>query len=378
MPMFKCVRILFCGFLFCAVPTWAAPVAQTPPEPPKDYHVTWATSLTDSHLVDDLSNQKNQVVLGLLIDFDMEFSDWMSIDLAPNFVAQNGYIQSPNVVDPQTSRIDIINAALNIKPANYFQMSAGSLSERTYHSNIFMSNRSFPAARLVSNIGSPKGDHFYFYAETAIPTSSSISNNASDLNQTPSLNMAGLGGSWGNERTFYWLYGGISAYEFSGMSQDLSTASVLLGNSGVNSSGTTYLFQYQYQGVEANLFWRAHLTRTFAFEIRGSAIENTQAPTQASLGWVVGGGFVYDINRLFEIAPKFEYFSIQSDATVAIYNDEFYNTNRTGYRFELDMKYNRKINLILGYGQRVALQQSASQPGEDVYMLGFETMESKF
>jgi hypothetical protein len=356
----------------------AATETVPPKEPPKDYRLAWSTSLTDQYSIDTLSNQKNEIALGFVLKFDMDFSPWMSINLTPNFVAQNGYIQSPNAVDPQSSRIDILNASLDLKPADFFNLSVGSLSQREYHSSLFMSQRSFPAARIVSNIGAKTNDHFYFFVETAMPTSSSISNNASDLNQTPSLNMGGLGGIWGSERTMFSLLGGISAYQFSGLSQDLSTASVLLGNTGVNTAGTTYLFQYTYQGFDASLAFNARATRSLVLKVWANAVQNSNAPSGSNQGWAAGTGFKYDINRLFQIEPKFEYFQVQSDATVSIYNDEIYNTNRTGYRTELDLKYNRKISLMVQYGQRVAIRLNPSQPSESFYLFGFETTESHF
>ncbi len=349
-----------------------------PTAPQKDYALSWSTSLKADHSLDELSNNKNEIELGLTLKFDLAFSPWMSMNLTPKIIAQNGYIQAPDSVDPAGSRIEIRNASLDLKPSNLFNFSVGSLDQRIYHEAIFMSRRSFPAARLVSRIGDEKKNHLYVFLESAMPTSSSISNNNADLGATPSLNSAGLGFQLGADSVGYTIKSFVNAYQFAGLSRDLSTSSVFLGNSGVNSAGSNYLFKYDYQGFEASFEGKFHLTRPLALGFFADGIENTQAPTGKNLGWNLGGFVKYDFSRSFQVEPRFNYYHMESDATVAVYNDSFINTNREGYVSQVKFYYNQKVQLKISYGQRVPIVLNPSQPSETWYGLGLETENANF
>lgn len=344
----------------------------------KDYQFSWATELYAVHATDELSNQKSEVEMAFLLKFDMNINSWMSLNLTPQFIAQNGYLQAPDVVDPQGSRMEIRNASFDLKPSSFFNASIGSLDQAHLHSDIFMSRRSFPAVRVVSRWGSEKSTHTYVFLESAMPTSTAVSNNSADMGATPSLNMAGIGLQLGGAREGYNIKTFVNAYQFAGLSQDLATASVLLGNSGVNTAGSNYQFRYQYQGYEAGIGGRFQLVRSMSLGAFATGIQNSAAITGHNTGWDTGGSVTYDLNRTLQLEPKFDYYHIESDATVAIYNDPFLNTNREGYRSQLKFHYNHKVQLSLSYGQRVPILANPSQPPETWYGLGLETENAKF
>ena len=355
-----------------------APIDNSPRPSKKDYSATWSTDLEAEQSQDSLSNQLSQVELGLTMTLDMQFSPWMSLNLTPKVVAQNGFIQTPDLVNPDGSRIDIVNASLDFKPSNYFQPSLGSLYQRTFHADIFMSKRSFPALRLLSQVGSEKDSHFYAFAESAIPTSSSLSNNNQDLGSTPSLNTAGVGFQLGSEQKKYLVTGFFNTYQYAGLSQDLATASVLLGNSGISTSGANYDFQFGYQGYEANIDAQFRLLRSTSIDLYASALENTLAPSGQNLGWDAGGSVKYDFSKTLQLEPRFDYYHIEADSTVAVYNDPMMSTNREGYRTQMKFYYNHKVHLNVSYGQRVPIMANPAQPSETWYGLGLETENAKF
>ena len=169
-----------------------------------------------------------------------------------------------------------------------------------------------------------------------------------------------------------------NTFQYSGLSQDLATSSVLLGNTGINTAGSNYTFKYNYAGFEEGFRTAFHIARPVTLEVSAYGVQNSQAPTGQNMGWLAGGCLNYDLSKALRLSPSFSYFHIESDSTVAAYNVNWMNTNREGYRTAMKFHYNRKINFELSYGQRVPLVANPTQPSETWYGLSMETENAKF
>lgn len=211
-----------------------------------------------------------------------------------------------------------------------------------------------------------------------MPTASSMSNNSNDLNQTPSLSMGGIGVDLGSEKEVFNLRAQLNAFQYDGLPTSLATASVLQGNSGTNTTGSDYKFKYQFQGIEALSLAKLTATRNIQVILSAAYLANTQAPVEKNSAWAARSAIQLQATNKIQFIPCFEYYRVESDATIAAYNDVKYQTNRIGYIGGLKIKYNKTVKFEIGAGQRTALIESPSQPSENVYILKVETEDAKF
>jgi hypothetical protein len=349
-------------------------VVTTPPIEKSPYDLSWSTGLAANRSEDDLSNQKNMFYLKFKMTLEMKINNWLSLNLAPKASVQSGYAQAMEQIDPNGSRVDIYNASLDMRPSSYFSSSIGVLNQGTFHDELFISSRAFPALRLQAHASNKK---FYSFIESAMPTTSSMSNNSNDLNQTPSLNMGGLGVDLGSEKDVFNFKAQVNAFQYDGLPTPLATASVLQGNSGTNTTGTDYKFKYQYQGIEAFSIMKLNATRNIQLVLSTAYLTNTQAPVDKNAAWAARGAFHWSATNKMQLIPVFEYYRVESDATIAAYNDVTYQTNRIGYLGGLKIKYNKTVKFEISAGQRAAIIENPSQPSENVYILKVETEDAK-
>jgi hypothetical protein len=325
-------------------------------------------------LADELSNNKNQFNLNIDILFKANFSKWLSLNIRPQIIMQSGYIQSVDVVDPNRSRINLLNASVTLKPLESLQFTVGDLNQSEYHSALLLSDRAFPAVRSLVQYKSTQTELGVF-VESAIPTSQTVSNNSNDLEKTPSLLMAqaffNLKNSieWSNR---------VGYFKYDNLPISISSASTQLGNSGIALSGTDYLFKYQFEGFEAQTKLNIPLSNALNFKVDLSAVQNSKAPTLNNLGWKAATGVDYFASKKITLCPSIQYFRIEEDAVVSIYNSNLFNTNRQGYLASLETRYNGSVSLTLSAGERAALYDHGSmQTREKYFSMMLETQDAK-
>ena len=342
------------------------------------YKTTWSLGMEAAHSDDDLSNQKTQITFGLNLKFDANYKNGISLNLNPKIMAQNGYFQSQEAIDPSGSRIEVKNAALNFTATDALSISLGALNQMVHHDPLFMSDRAFPSLRSIIKSSEKEYHKFSAFIEGAIPTSSSLSNNSNDFTKSPSLVMAGFNYTLGDQNQAVLWSTQLNTYQFKDLPQTVATASVLYGNAGTATSGRDYIFKNEFQGYE--LFSRL-LVQDFketTFDATFAMILNSQASTGSNKGWRISAALGYDLNRRFQIKPGFEYFAIEEDATVAAYNNMFMNTNRIGYVGSLSLVYNKLLKFNLQGGERVPIiDKGTAQPSEKFYLISVETTDAK-
>ncbi|MDD0852736.1 hypothetical protein HBN50_06490 [Halobacteriovorax sp. GB3] len=124
---------------------------------------------------------------------------------------------------------------------------------------------------------------------------------------------------------------GLGHFAYDKLSNEVAYSSLFNGNtiSGVRETGTNFTYNYQGWSYYAD----AALTfRDFAFGAYFAQVENTEAPTGANKGTVVGltGNYYYGSSMHILGAENFE---VESDASVAYYNNKYYgHNNKKGAR----------------------------------------------
>jgi|GEM_PF-4671251 len=388
-PFSRALHLAFCSLVVSA-PTFAAETSSPLPVAPNSsvtqapqsssatnaseaalIGTAWRIDMEALHSQDALSQQRSQFTTSLLFSADFRLAPWLTANLAPRVLAQTGYIQTPDALNPEVSRIEIHNASLQAQPWQILKISLGSLNERDgkLHDPIFMRDISFPALRATLESTSSTRWQALAFVESAIPTSTSLSNNSDDLNSTPTLNTAGLGFHFKSQQSQFESLNRVNYFQFQNLPQTVQTASAILGNTAIATVGADYLLTSKYQGLEvlSRNDWR--LSAKWDGKLWLAGLQNTSAQSGRGLGYRIGSSLGYKMNKDWEVAPEYTFFDIQPDATVATYNALDYNTNRVGYQAGLSFTLKAQYEMFVGYEPRVAVIENPSQPDENFFLM---------
>lgn len=314
-----------------------------------------------------------------LIDFRVAFkvnyklNSSLSMDASPILKFQSGTQQTLNAADTADNRILLGQAALHYSPFSALSLSAGALNQGYFHSSLMVDEIPFPAARV--EIGKREGfSRFSLIAETAIPTSSSLSTNTNEMEATPSLNSAALRFALESSRHQYWrTTAGYFAY--SQLPSSVAAQSYLLGNSVQKISDTEGSFLYRYQGLEAKSEgrWAAfHGVDLFAAI---DYLQNTKAPSGLNRAYQYFAGTEFFFKKSISWSLGAGYFHIEPDATVAYFSaNRYFNTNRVGYYAESYLNFHKdSFRLGLRYTEAEVMFESPVQSRERSVLLRLET-----
>ncbi|GIL18649.1 MAG: hypothetical protein BroJett040_24000 [Oligoflexia bacterium] len=332
--------------------------------------ITWSLSLGGEKRQDEFSNQKSQFSLGLNMQFDFELNSWLSLNVSPLVFSKSGYIQSQDISSAEGSGIELKNAALMIQPYSGGSVLLGALNQQKTHTTLLVDDKAFPAAKLILGNNPQSLNQFGGYGQAAIPSAASSTNSSHDTEKNPSLSAVGIYYNF-NDVYLKWK-NKVGRFQYRSLPLSVSTKSVLIGNSGVSTSGTDMLFAHDFEGTEfqTQLDWTLS---KIEFTIKGESVKNDKAPSgsnEALLGKISG---IYRMNRHWAIVPEYTYYRIQEDAVVAYYNGSFLNSNYAGYKGGLGLEWSKSMKFSVLGGERVPLVEKTTQSKETTFMLLMET-----
>jgi hypothetical protein len=339
-----------------------------------DLTTSWALSLGASRYEDALAKQKTQTTFGLSMKFDYNLTSFLNLKINPRAQSANGHVQSDSATSGKTSSLEVGEASVNLHDGSWIRFSVGALNQSDLFTSMLVDDLAFPAARLSLQVGKESETFGGFFAQAAVPTSSSLTTNSKDYEKTPSFNSAGLQGQWKVQD--FTLKSQASYFEYRDLPSGIATDSAPLGNTTIGGDlSPASEFSYEYRGAEAMLGLRYEFARRMAIELSGTAIRNDGAPSdlnqatrlRAALDWITGS---------VKWTPKVETFRIEPDAVVAYYNSSKYETNRVGYATGLDLQYKRVFKVSFSGGERDVVFESASQSRERFIALSLETLDA--
>lgn len=334
------------------------------------FSAEWKLRLGGNQFNDEQSQHK---FVDLRFDLRSKYilAPTLTLDLQPSIRLVSGQSQSIDGADNMENKIILNQAALHWSLFNMSTLSAGALNQRYLHSSMLMDDMVFPAARASIEI---KNGAFEskIGAETAIPTSSSLSTNTRELEPTPSLNTAFLSMKW-SQNNFFWK-NNIGYYLFNNLPSSVAQQSMLLGNSVKSISDAQYSFNYQHQGIEA--FTELQIPVFQSFDLLASAdyLSNDKVNSQEGQATrYLGGGTVHFLGGI-DWTLKGGVFSVAPEAAVAYFNSHSFETNRQGFTIESTLAFKPEAFKIgVQYSEAEVIFKNPIQTREKSVIIKLET-----
>lgn len=330
----------------------------------------WQVGISGADSQDEQSQSK-KVDFRLGLKAKYELTSYLLLDIQPVVRLQSGQTQSVDGADSAENRILLNQAAVSLHSEN-FKLLAGALYQPALHSDLLVDRMAFPGARAQAMIKASQIETGVSI-ETAIPTSTSLSANTSELEPTPSLNTASFNLNWeASKRAFWRTKAGYFA--FSDLPSAVAQKSRLLGNEVTAMSEADYSLKYEHQGIEATTVISLPVFNRLTLLAGGDYIQNQKAPSDmntATFFW--GGGEIY-FNRNFTLGLRGGQFSVAPEAAVSYFNATNFETNRIGYVVETIFKFQReRFNVSVKYMDSELMYESEYQSREKTLTIKLET-----
>lgn len=322
----------------------------------------------------DPYNQKNisEFKLGLSLKYSpLEYSYF---HFAPIFKYKNGFQQTQVESEAQQSQLGMREASFNLgnyKPASkdlMFLASAGALDQTAHRPNLLFYDQTFAGVKLNSEY-----QKFFVEVEYAIPTSSSLSTQTKDFEKTPEFSSVAIG--FETKSIYFSGTYNLGSFEFSNIPSATATKSALRGNSTRPTAGRDSEFIYAYSGYylnsesELRIFKGNYLGLDFDYLVNSKVESSLGQGSDATAYWKL----IW--NKNFTYKPFYQYFKIDSDATIAAYNHPIYSTNRQGFRAGLEMIFKSKLSFSASYGEKDALIENPHVQRDNFIFLNLETTD---
>lgn len=274
-------------------------------------------------------------LIGFTFDVNSQFklSNNLNFIVNPLFKFSNGSTQSFDTSDKTENKVTLNHAAIELRPNRNIELAAGTLNQEKIHSNIFVETSPFPAARLTMKNDLSEGIIVGGIIQTAMPTTSSMSSNTGEKEETPSLNTASIKlNAISNIGHTFKLH--LGAFKWENIPSAVANKAYALGNTVNLISDVQGNWVYDYQGVDGKVE-AAYVGTYLSIRTGIDYLKNNQAPESKNTAYNYWGliGIPLNSDNLLEVQAS--RFRIESDATIAYFSPtKFYNTNRNGYSVE--------------------------------------------
>ncbi len=324
--------------------------------------------------IEDSYSQKSISSLFMGANVTYQVIDELSFNLFPRFRYTSGYAQTKNTSNVNTTGWSVRNATADLSLSKYDTLSAGAIDQSKNHHAIMFDENAFPGIRLDLHTDAKNMAQLGAVAEGAIPTSASLTTDTQEFEKTPGFQSLGAYFKYNGTELEY--KGRALAYAFSDLPIAVSTPSGLLGNSTQTISGTNTQFIYEYKGYQADSDIKWHVTKSWALGVKGAWIKNNEAPDELNQGVWSNAYTEIQTTKNLLIRPFYTFYRIEPDATVALYNDDYLNTNRSGYKTGMSFEYKKAVRFSLSGGERDAVYKNISQQKENIWTIKLETLDA--
>ncbi len=336
----------------------------------KKFLAEWRLALAGADRKDEDSQEKKiETRLELRSRYLLTTDLYLQLD--PLLRMESGQTQSYNGADKPENKIVLREASLNYNPAPFVALSAGALQQQRLHTSLLVDRLAFPGARVA--LGPQRNDlHLFAFAESAIPTSTSLSTNTKELEATPSLDTAGVLAQV-RSATFDFKFGG-NYFQFRNLPSAVAMDSRLLGNDVYQISDAAYTFKYDFAGWEGLTSFGFWVVPQVQLSFQIEYLLNTQAPADLNSGYSLATTVKFDPNSSTGYELTGSYYQVEPEAAVSYFNAGRYQTNRVGYQTEAFVNFKKHdFRLGLRYGESEVIYTNITQSREKMMALLLET-----
>lgn len=299
---------------------------------------------------------------GYLIDENLK------INLEPVVSFISGQQTSRDPQSPLTNSLYLNEASVEYNPSPLFMGRVGSLYQKDFLPGLAGYAKSFPALAVKVPVEILKDQLIEINLEAAVPTSSGLATNVSELESSTSLFAGTLNYTsvWSEHLTTKFS---ISHFVFNGLSSATVADSIPKGNTLIKVNSTSYIYAYKYSGNEAKINFDLLIIPNVGVNFDGSFIKNQLAPTDLNSGYFVSLSIPIKIKSNDVFKPFIEHFRVESDAMVATFLDTRYGrTNRDGYRYGIELERSN-YNLQAIYAESKLIQINPFQSGDKSFFI---------
>lgn len=347
---------------------------------PRTSRLSWKAGLTAARSQDTDNNQSSLVRARLGLKYRQLLGSGFQLRARADVASSTGFVQSLEGDDSRSSPFLLRHASADWRPLSWIVTSVGALNQQDIHSRLLFGDRAFPAAQLWignarwdSTIQKRSGGWASGVAQAAVPTASTLANQAREREPSPSFWSAGFrsGYRWQND-SYVTLQ--ILRFNYGALPLSVATDSVAMGNTGVEINAVDSEFRYSFAGWEAVSVIETNLTAALTPRLELAWLQNDAAPSGRNQGIRGKIGLSWNLGN-WDLTPSYTYFRVDSDAAVATYNDPTIRTNRVGTVAGLDFARTKSFIIGVGYGERVAIREKLTQPRENFIELRLETFD---
>lgn len=322
----------------------------------------------------DPYNQRNITDFRLGLNLYHSLIEYTFINFAPTFKFRSGYQQTQADSEPQQNELGVREASFNVGNTKEdskdfgFLLSTGAIDQTNHTTRLLFYEQTFAAAKL--NIHS---SGFFGEAEYAIPTSSSLSTQTKDFEKTPQYTSLILGFET-NSNAFSGTYS-LGTFAFENIPGKTATSSSLRGNTTRPTSGRDSEFKFEYAGYFLATKSEFAVFKNNYLGLRADYLANDRVDSNLGQAFDVRGHWKLIWNKTYTFTPFYQFFRVDSDATIAAYNWSLYNTNRQGYRSGLEVQFKQKLSVSASFGEKDAIIESPFIQRDNFFMLTLETSD---
>lgn len=307
---------------------------------------------------------ENSDVVGTRADFLVNYKllEDLYFDAGIRFNLESGYSQSIfGEVEPG-SNITPLDAVAEWRPASFFKMKAGIVSQGQWDLPIFLRRIAFPGASETFTLASDnKRYSVSFNAQQLIPTSSTLATRVREREDSPQLFTETIEV---HADPVGWVkyHGRFSLFNFNKLPHQVAFDSQAYGNTINNGGPNTAEFVFGFNGMIIQNNFEFRFNSKIAAIVNWSIIKNNSAADSYNDAQMVNPGFALDFGK-FILNPNVTFYFVESDAVPAFYNDfQFGHNNRQGINYQLSTEIKEwNIRFRAGYTDAKVLNDSFFQ-----------------
>ncbi len=319
-------------------------------------------SLTGRRYDDAIVNSRwGRAAIG--IDLKKKFTSYLSGRLAieqrfTSGAASNYYTVTDGGASPQGTLID--EAALTLKPADYFKASTGIVSVGMNPIYSVMNSQSWLAGKMESDI--KLGSHsLTLQAAQATPSSGGVSNRTVDDGTLPLFTQGTVMGEL-NPFESVRFRAAYTSYVFTDPSARTAEDSKFNGSTVLGNG--PYIFAYDYKGAEVAADVQFTLFLDDRLTFKAAQIRNDKAPEKMNQGDIWKAEYQKKFNR-YEVTGALSGFRIESDAIPSSYGVELMGfSNRAGHSTTVRVRIPKQhLGIMVGHANANVLNKAATASG---------------